>query len=177
MQQWHALSKIKYLQIFVFLIFQIKIHTQISLKNNWMTLICVLSDFRETVEELSSETERLKRSLTAKDEVERTQIEAIHQLTAKNKKMENEVNQLQGQLDDLTQKYDTLKKSHDAAKKELIDKNKASSELLAREQLLETLENEKNLVESQKEQVRFLATYSYLLINIFVLIADNESIG
>lgn len=108
---------------------------------------------RTNVEELSSETDRLKRSLAAKDEVERTQIEAIHQLTAKNKKMDTEINSLKEQLDDLTQKYDTLKKSHEAAKKELIDKNRASSELLAREQLLETLENEKRVVESQKEQV------------------------
>lgn len=106
------------------------------------------------MEELSSETERLKRSLAAKDEVERSQIEAIHQLTAKNKKMENEINVLKEQLDDLTQKYETLKKSHEAAKKELIDKNKASSELLVREQLVETLENEKRVVESQREQVR-----------------------
>lgn len=99
------------------------------------------------------EAERLKRSLIAKDEVERTQIEAIHQLTAKNRKMESEINQLKEQLDDLTQKYETLKKSHDAAKKELIDKTKASTELLAREQLVEALENEKRQAEYQKEEV------------------------
>lgn len=113
------------------------------------------------VEDLSSETDRLKRSLAAKDEVERSQIEAIHQLTAKNKKTDNEINALKEQLDDLTQKYETLKKSHEAAKKELIDKNKASSELLAREQLVETLENEKKVIESQKEQVlRVIISYS-----------------
>lgn len=67
--------------------------------------------------------------------------------------MDNELNALKEQLDDLTQKYDTLKRSHDAAKKELVEKNRASSELLAREQLVETLENEKRTVESQKEQV------------------------
>lgn len=115
--------------------------------------MCFIFYLSAKVEELSSETERLKRSLTAKDEVERTQIEAIHQLTAKNKKMENEINSLKEQLDDLTQKYETIKKSHDAAKKELLEKNRASSELLAREQLVETLENEKKIAESQKEQV------------------------
>lgn len=111
---------------------------------------------REKVEDLSSETERLKRSLTAKEEVERTQIEAIHQLTAKNKKLENEVSQLQSQLDDVTQKYDTMKKSFDAAKKELADKTKASTELIAREQMLESLENEKRMTESQNEQVNVM---------------------
>lgn len=110
--------------------------------------------YRDKVEDLSSETERLKRSLTAKDEVERSQIEAIHQLTAKNKKFENEVSQLQSQLDDITQRYDTMKKSFEAAKKELVDKNRTSNELQAREQKLESLENEKRMTESQNEQVQ-----------------------
>ncbi|GJQ70822.1 hypothetical protein Trydic_g749 [Trypoxylus dichotomus] len=108
---------------------------------------------KDNVEDLTSETERLKRSLTAKEEVERSQIEAVHQLTAKNKKLENEVNQLKGNLDDLTQKHETVKKSLDAAKRELVDKNRTSSELLAREQLLQSLENQKRMTESQNEEV------------------------
>ncbi|KRT81294.1 hypothetical protein AMK59_5451, partial [Oryctes borbonicus] len=108
---------------------------------------------KDNVEDLTSETERLKRSLAAKEEVERSQIEAVHQLTAKNKKFENEVNQLKGNLDDLTQKHETVKKSLDAAKRELIDKNRTSSELLAREQLLQSLENQKRMTESQNEEV------------------------
>lgn len=85
--------------------------------------------------------------------MERTQIEAIHQLTARNKKLENEVVVLQGQVDDITQKFDTMKKSFEAAKKELVDKNRASSELQAREQMLQSLENEKKMTESQNEVV------------------------
>ncbi|KAI4471124.1 tata element modulatory factor tmf1 [Holotrichia oblita] len=108
---------------------------------------------KDNVEGLTSETERLKRSLTAKEDVERSQIEAVHQLTAKNKKLENEVNQLKGNVDDLTQKHETVKKSLDAAKRELVDKNKTSSELLAREQLLQNLENQKRMTESQNEEV------------------------
>lgn len=105
------------------------------------------------MEDFSSETERLKRSLSAKEEVERSQIEAIHQLTAKTKKLEYEYSQVQGNYDDLVQKHDTVKKSLDAAKKELIDKNKASSELQQREQLLESLENSKKMTESQNQEV------------------------
>lgn len=108
---------------------------------------------KDNVEGLTSETERLKRSLTAKEDVERSQIEAVHQLTAKNKKLENEVNQLKGTVDDLTQKHETVKKSLDAAKRELVDKNRTSSELLAREQLLQSLENQKRMTESQNEEV------------------------
>ncbi|XP_065162125.1 TATA element modulatory factor [Atheta coriaria] len=108
---------------------------------------------KDSVEDFSSETERLKRSLSAKEEVERSQIEAIHQLTAKTKKLEYEYSQVQGNYDDLVQKHDTVKKSLDAAKKELIDKNKASSELQQREQLLESLENSKKMTESQNQEI------------------------
>lgn len=56
-------------------------------------------------------------------------------------------------MDDLTQKYETVKKSLDAAKKELLDKNKTNSELLMREQMLESLESQKKMTESQNEEV------------------------
>lgn len=116
--------------------------------------------FRESIESLSAESDRLKKSLTAKEEVERTQIEAVHQLTTKNKKLESEGHKLKEQIDDLTQKYDTVKKSLEAAKKELTDKNKTSSELLLREQMLESLENQKKMTESQNEEVsKFLRCF------------------
>ncbi|KAF5305636.1 hypothetical protein FQR65_LT07717 [Abscondita terminalis] len=112
-----------------------------------------IKHLKDNVEDLNSETERLKRSLIAKEDVERSQIEAVHQLTSKNKKFEYEVTQLQSQLDDVTQKYDTVKKSLDAARKELADKNKANSELVVREQMLQSLENEKRMTESQNEEI------------------------
>jgi len=40
---------------------------------------------------LTSEIERLKRSLAAKEEVERSQIEAVHQLTARVKTQDAEI--------------------------------------------------------------------------------------
>ncbi|KAF7269317.1 hypothetical protein GWI33_017640 [Rhynchophorus ferrugineus] len=112
-----------------------------------------IKHLKEHNESLSMETERLKKSLSAKEEVERSQIEAVHNLTTKNKKIESELTKLRGQLDDLNQKYDTTKKSLDAAKKELIDKNKTATELLMKQQHLESLENEKKITESQNEEV------------------------
>lgn len=112
-----------------------------------------IKHLKETNENLSLETDRLKKSLSAKEDVERTQIEAVHNLTTKNKKLESEMMKLKSQLDDLTQKYDTTKKSLDAAKKELSEKNKTASELLAKQQHLESLENEKKMTESQNEEV------------------------
>ncbi|KAK5642067.1 hypothetical protein RI129_008234 [Pyrocoelia pectoralis] len=112
-----------------------------------------IKNLRDNVEDLTSETDRLKRSLVAKEDVERSQIEAVHQLTSKTKKLEYEVVQLQGQYDDICQKHETVKTSLDAAKKELIDKNKTTSELYAREQMLQSLENEKRMTESQNEEI------------------------
>ncbi|XP_018578228.1 TATA element modulatory factor-like isoform X3 [Anoplophora glabripennis] len=112
-----------------------------------------IKHLKENIEGLSTESERLKKSLAAKDEVERSQIEAVHQLSNKNKKLETEVATLRSQLDDLSQKYETTRNSLDAAKKELTDKNKTSSELLAREQMLEVLENQKRMTESQNEEI------------------------
>jgi len=62
------------------------------------------------------ELERLKRSLYAKEEVERSQIEAVHTLTAKTKKQEKEILTLQEKLDNAVQKMEAYKKSLDAAK-------------------------------------------------------------
>lgn len=91
--------------------------------------------------------------------MERSQIEAVHQLTEKNKKLENELHQLRDVYDDVTQKFETTKKSLDAAKKEVLDKNKTSSELMAREQLVQNLETEKQMLELQNEDVSFLFVF------------------
>lgn len=72
--------------------------------------------FREQIEEQNSELERLKRSLHAKEEVERSQIEAVHTLTAKTKKQEKEILTLQEKLNTTVHKMEAYKKSLDAAK-------------------------------------------------------------
>lgn len=71
---------------------------------------------REQLEEQSTELERLKRSLYAKEEVERSQIEAVHTLTAKCKKQEKDNLSLTEQLDHVNNKMEAYKKSFDAAK-------------------------------------------------------------
>lgn len=66
---------------------------------------------------MSEEVERLKRSLAAKDEVERTQIEAVHQLTARTKRQEKELASLRGQLDDTKHRLETTRESFELTKK------------------------------------------------------------
>lgn len=72
---------------------------------------------REQLDILNEEVERLKRSLAAKDEVERTQIEAVHQLTARTKRQDKELAGLHGQLDDTKHRLETTKESFELTKK------------------------------------------------------------
>ncbi|XP_076161180.1 TATA element modulatory factor isoform X4 [Ptiloglossa arizonensis] len=79
---------------------------------------------KEQIEEQISELERLKRLLHAKEEVERSQIEAVHTLTAKTKKQKKDILTLQDKLDYALQKVDVYKKSLDAAKIDLAETKK-----------------------------------------------------
>lgn len=102
----------------IFFIVLFKSKANVTANNNY---ICrnfhfYLSFSREQIEEQNTELERLKRSLHAKEEVERSQIEAVHTLTAKTKKQEKEILTLQEKLDNTVHKMEAYKKSLDAAK-------------------------------------------------------------
>ncbi|KAJ9575477.1 hypothetical protein L9F63_007682, partial [Diploptera punctata] len=117
---------------------------------------------KEQLDVLSEEVERLKRSLAAKDEVERTQIEAVHQLTARTKRQEKELANIRGQLDDTTHKLDTTKESLDLAKKELTEYKRTKTALEKelkeaklseeREQLLAQIEDLRLKLQQAEEQ-------------------------
>ncbi|KYQ53286.1 TATA element modulatory factor [Trachymyrmex zeteki] len=94
---------------------------------------------KEQIEEQNTELERLKRSLHAKEEVERSQIEAVHTLTAKTKKQEKEILTLQEKLDNTVHKMEAFKKSLDAAKADLTETKKKL--LVTEEELKEAVDN------------------------------------
>ncbi|XP_071580320.1 uncharacterized protein Tmf [Temnothorax nylanderi] len=94
---------------------------------------------KEQIEEQNTELERLKRSLHAKEEVERSQIEAVHTLTAKTKKQEKEILTLQEKLDNAVHKMEAYKKSLDAAKVDLAETKKKL--LTTEEELKEAVDN------------------------------------
>lgn len=50
--------------------------------------------FRDKISELTSEVERAKRAVAAKEELEVSQIEAVYRLTTANKKMETELTEV-----------------------------------------------------------------------------------
>ncbi|PSN32413.1 hypothetical protein C0J52_17542 [Blattella germanica] len=121
---------------------------------------------KDQLDVLSEEVERLKRSLAAKDEVERTQIEAVHQLTARTKRQEKELASLRGQLDDTNHKLETTKESLELAKKELTESKKSktalekelkeaklSVELSAKQELMSALEDAQRTAQDEREQL------------------------
>ncbi|KAK0168648.1 hypothetical protein PV327_002426 [Microctonus hyperodae] len=94
---------------------------------------------KEQLDEQNLELDRLKRSLYAKEEVERSQIDAVHTLTARVKKQEKEISSLQEKLDNALHKMNAYKTSLDAAKTELSDTKLNFS--IVEEELKQVLDN------------------------------------
>ncbi|XP_058835758.1 TATA element modulatory factor [Topomyia yanbarensis] len=113
----------------------------------------LIKKLKEDNGSLTEESERLRRSLSAKEEVERSQIEAVHKLCSDKRKLEKENGSLKSQLDDQIQKLETLKKSFEFAKKELTEKTEAYHELVRKSSLLATMETEHGNMQRLNEQI------------------------
>lgn len=94
--------------------------------------------------ELNEENQRFKKTLTAKDEIEKSQSEGINKLTTDKRKIDKENQQLKSQNEDLQQKFLALQTSHDALKRELSDKSV---------EMVKTLEDEKEKAQSESRQL------------------------
>ncbi|KAG8248124.1 TATA element modulatory factor 1, partial [Homalodisca vitripennis] len=70
----------------------------------------VITSLKEQLEECNQELDRSKRALSAKQDVERSQIEAVHQLTRTNQRLEAQTTALQAQVDGLTSTVVSLQK-------------------------------------------------------------------
>lgn len=108
---------------------------------------------KEQLDECIEELDRLKKSLSAKDDVERTQIEAVHNLSAEKRKLEKEAAQLRSQLDDTTQRLKTIQTSFDAAKREINDRQQTQAELSRKTTALASIESENMLAKNQNQQM------------------------
>lgn len=73
--------------------------------------------------ELTEENQKYRKTLTAKDEIEKSQAEGINKLTTDKRRIDKENQQLKSQNEDLQQKFLALQTSHDALRKELSDKS------------------------------------------------------
>lgn len=107
----------------------------------------------EQIEELLLELERVKKSLSAKEEMEKSQIQAIHKLTSEKQKLIKEVAQLKSDLDDITQRLSTVQTSFDAARKELTEKQQEHYSLERKAKNLVTLQTEQQSLQQQNQQL------------------------
>lgn len=107
----------------------------------------------EQIEELTLELERVKKSLSAKEDVEKSQIQAIHKLTSEKQKLSKEVAQLKSDLDDTTQRLNTVQTSFDAARNELTEKQQEHYSLEKKAKNLITLQTEQQTLQQQNQQL------------------------
>lgn len=107
---------------------------------------------KDQIDLLTEEVERLKKSLSAKEEVERTQIEAVHKLCTEKKKLESSNQSLSSQNEDLTSKLETIQQSFDALKKELQQRQDSHIELTRKTEILSNISKEKQRAETQNRE-------------------------
>lgn len=107
----------------------------------------------EQIEELTDELERVKKSLSAKEDVEKSQIQAIHKLTSEKQKLVKEVAQLKSDLDDATQRLNTVQTSFNAARKELSEKQQEQYSLEKKAKNLVSLQTEQQTLQQQNQQL------------------------
>ncbi|XP_026811718.1 TATA element modulatory factor [Rhopalosiphum maidis] len=88
-----------------------------------------INKYKDQQEKLSQEVERIKKSLAAKEEMERSQIEAIHQLTKSNQHFEKENINLLSQVDNLTSTLISLQKEIQGKETAVLELKKDSNEL------------------------------------------------
>lgn len=94
--------------------------------------------------ELTEENQKFKKTLSTKDEIEKSQSDGINKLTTDKRKIDKENQQLKSQNEDLQQKFLALQTSHDALKKELGDKTV---------EMVKNIESEKEKTQGENRQL------------------------
>uniref|UniRef100_A0A1B0B779 TATA element modulatory factor 1 TATA binding domain-containing protein n=1 Tax=Glossina palpalis gambiensis TaxID=67801 RepID=A0A1B0B779_9MUSC len=113
-----------------------------------------LKTFSDQLTIANDEVERLKRTLAAKEDVERTQIEAVHKMVSENQKLEKENAHLNSKLDDVTQKLNTLQKSFDAVKAELQQRSKQHTDFTKTAEAVQMAEREKQVIQMANQELQ-----------------------
>ncbi|EDV34619.1 uncharacterized protein Dana_GF20861 [Drosophila ananassae] len=88
----------------------------------------------EQISLLSSESERLKKSLAAKEEMERTQIEAVCRMTAEKRRVDEENAECRSKIEDLQSRLAALQASFDGLKGDLQKRTRHEQDTIRAEQ-------------------------------------------
>ncbi|VVD04408.1 unnamed protein product, partial [Leptidea sinapis] len=125
----------------------------------------VIKSLRDKVAELTGEVDRMRRSISAKEELEVSQLEVVYRLTNTNKKLETELMETKSALDDSTQKLETVCKSLEAARREINDLQRNNNDLqkykaskLHLETKCEKAEREADILRHELQQLRIERT-------------------
>ncbi|XP_021189376.3 TATA element modulatory factor [Helicoverpa armigera] len=114
----------------------------------------VIKGLRDKIAEQTTELDRLKRSMAAKEELEVSQIEAVYRLTTANKKLETELMETKSLLDDTTHKLEGSRLSLDSARRELTELQRTSAELARRSAGHEQAQDEQRRAQHELQQAR-----------------------
>lgn len=114
----------------------------------------VIKTLRDKVADQNQQIDRLKRTVSSKEELETSQTEAVYKLTNSNKKLDLELNKTKSALDDALIKLETTKTSLDVAKKELTELQRNRTDINRKKEALTSLERDKAQLDVENEQLR-----------------------
>ncbi|XP_017469865.1 PREDICTED: TATA element modulatory factor isoform X1 [Rhagoletis zephyria] len=124
-----------------------------KLRTKEKTTDATLKKNKEEITSLSDELDRLKKTLNAKEEVERSQIEAVHKMSSEKRKLEDENAQLRSKLEDLQSKWATLQSSFEAAKSELQQRTRQHTDLTRTAEEAIAAKKERELLKTENEEI------------------------
>lgn len=113
-----------------------------------------LKTLKDQLASISDEVERLKKTLSAKEDMERTQIEAVHKMTSENQRLDKDNFQLRSKLDDTQEKLNALQKNYDVVKSELQQRSKQHSDLSRSAENAQATEREKINVQAENNELQ-----------------------
>ncbi|XP_004535214.1 TATA element modulatory factor isoform X1 [Ceratitis capitata] len=108
---------------------------------------------KEEIVSLTEELERLKKQLNAKEEVERSQIEAVHKISSEKRKLEDENSQQRSKLEDIQSKLSTLQASFEAAKLELQQRTRQHTDLTRTAEEAITAKKERETLKAENQEI------------------------
>ncbi|XP_050332261.1 TATA element modulatory factor [Bactrocera neohumeralis] len=109
---------------------------------------------KEEIASLSDELERMKKTLNAKEEVERSQIEAVHKMSSEKRRLEDENAQQRSKLEDLQSKLSTLQASFEAAKLELQQRTRQHTDLTRTAEEATAAKKERESLKAENLEIR-----------------------
>ncbi|XP_054728475.1 TATA element modulatory factor isoform X2 [Anastrepha obliqua] len=116
--------------------------TDVTLKKN-----------KEEIASLTDELERLKKTLNAKEEMERSQIEAVYKMSSEKRKLEDENAQMRSKLEDLQSRLSTLQSSFEAAKLELQQRTRQHTDLTRTAEEAISAKKERELLKAENQEI------------------------